>query len=44
MLFFPESRKAQDRIVHFVRDAVGKSQPISAPGLQHGGHAAELIT
>jgi acetyl esterase/lipase len=30
LLFFPESRKAQDRIVHFVRDAVGKPQPPSA--------------
>jgi epsilon-lactone hydrolase len=44
MLFFPESHKAQDRIAHFVRDAVGKSPPTSARGLQHDGRAAELIT
>ncbi len=30
LLFFPESRKAQDRIVAFVRDAVEKAQPGSA--------------
>jgi epsilon-lactone hydrolase len=30
LLFFPESRKAQDRIVQFVRGAVGKSRPASA--------------
>jgi monoterpene epsilon-lactone hydrolase len=27
LLFFPESRKAQDRIVHYVRDAIHKSRP-----------------
>jgi epsilon-lactone hydrolase len=30
LLFFPESRKAQDRIVRFVRDAVGTPQPSPA--------------
>ena len=44
MLFFPESRKAQDRIVHFVRDAVAKSRPLSARGLRHDGRTGELIT
>jgi acetyl esterase/lipase len=44
MLFFPESRKAQDRIAHFVRDAVAKSQPTSARGLRHDGRTGELIT
>jgi hypothetical protein len=44
MLFFPESRKAQDRIAHFARDAVAKSQPLSARGLRHDGRTGELIT
>jgi monoterpene epsilon-lactone hydrolase len=44
MLFFPESRKAQDRIAHFVRDAVAKSRPLSARGLRHDGRTGELIT
>jgi epsilon-lactone hydrolase len=30
LLFFPESRKAQDRIVRFVRSAVGKPRPAAA--------------
>jgi epsilon-lactone hydrolase len=30
LLFFPESRKARDRIFHFVRGAVGSSQPAAA--------------
>jgi monoterpene epsilon-lactone hydrolase len=44
MLFFPESHKAQDRMAHFVRDAVAKSQPTSARGLRHDGRTGELIT
>jgi epsilon-lactone hydrolase len=42
LLFFPESRKAQDRIVEFVRNAVGKPQPASASPSRrrHEGRAA----
>jgi monoterpene epsilon-lactone hydrolase len=35
LLFFPESRKAQDRIVGFVRDAVGTSASASASRRRH---------
>jgi epsilon-lactone hydrolase len=42
LLFFPESGKARDCIVRFVRDRVGKSRPASAPlsRPQHDGCAA----
>jgi len=29
LLFFPESREAQNRIVRYVREAIGKSRPAS---------------
>jgi acetyl esterase/lipase len=42
LLFFPESRKARDRIVEFVHGAVGKPRPASASPslLRHDGLAA----
>src|SRR5262249_51359390 len=40
LLFFPESCKARDRIVEFVRGAMAKSRPAAASRLQQDSCAA----
>jgi monoterpene epsilon-lactone hydrolase len=40
LLFFPESREAQDRIIGYVRDTVGKSQPASGSARHSDTQAA----
>jgi acetyl esterase/lipase len=40
LLFFPESREAQDRIIDFVRATVDRSRPASGSGRHRDGQAA----